>query len=45
MDLIFLNGKWVSKEGAVKLSVFDQGFMFGDSVLRSYQFPTERSVP
>ena len=31
MDSIFLNGKWVSKEGAV-VSVFDRGFMFGDSV-------------
>ena len=31
MDTIFLNGKWVSQEGAV-VSVFDRGFMFGDSV-------------
>lgn len=31
MDTIFLNGKWVSEENAV-VSVFDRGFMFGDSV-------------
>ena len=31
MDTIFLNGKWVPRKRAV-VSVFDRGFMFGDSV-------------
>ena len=31
MDIVFLNGKWLDKDTAV-VSVFDRGFMFGDSV-------------
>ena len=31
MDIFFLNGKWLDKDTAV-VSVFDRGFMFGDSV-------------
>ena len=31
MDIVFLNGKWQDKNSAV-VSVFDRGFMFGDSV-------------
>ena len=44
MDSIFLNGKWVSKKGAV-VSVFDRGFMFGDSVYEVYRFQRKDLCP
>ena len=36
MNIVFLNGKFVKSEDA-KISVFDQGFLYGDGIYESFR--------